>query len=119
TGMLAFVGTIRALGMELNMFNIVVLPSIIGIGIDNAVHIFHRYETEGLGSVPLVIRNTGAAALLASLTTGVGFGSALISHHVGLGTLGLLAVVGIGVTFVADVLFFPCVLTLVERLRSK
>jgi predicted RND superfamily exporter protein len=119
TGMLAFAGAIRALGMELNMFNMVVLPSVVGIGIDNAVHIFHRYDAEGRGSVPLVIRNTGAAALLASLTTGVGFGSALISHHVGLGTLGLLAVVGIGVTFVADVLFFPCVLTLIERVRRK
>jgi predicted RND superfamily exporter protein len=118
-GMLAFVGAIRALGMELNMFNMVVLPSIIGIGIDNAVHIFHRYETEGPGSVPLVIRNTGAAALLASLTTGVGFGSALISHHVGLGTLGMLAVVGIGVTFVADVLFFPCALSLIERFHKR
>jgi predicted RND superfamily exporter protein len=118
-GMLAFAGMIRALGMELNMFNMVVLPSVIGIGIDNAVHIYHRYEAEGPGSMPLVIRNTGAAALLASLTTGVGFGSAMISHHVGLGTLGLLAVVGIGVTFVADVLFFPCVLSLIERLRAK
>jgi len=118
-GMLAFVGAIRALGMELNMFNMVVLPSVIGIGIDNAVHVFHRYETEGPGSLPLVIRNTGAAALLASLTTGVGFGSALISHHVGLGTLGLLAVVGIAVTFVADLLFFPCVLTLLERRRRR
>jgi predicted RND superfamily exporter protein len=118
-GMLVFVAAIRALGMQLNMFNMVVLPSVIGIGIDNAVHIYHRYRTEGPGSVPLVIRTTGAAALLASMTTGVGFGSALISHHVGLTTLGLLAVVGIGATFLADVLFFPCVLMLIERFRGR
>jgi predicted RND superfamily exporter protein len=117
-GMMAFAGAIRAFGIELNMFNMVVLPSIIGIGIDNAVHIYHRYEVEGPGSVPLVIRNTGAAAMLASLTTAVGFGSALISHHMGLRTMGMVAVIGIGATFVAAVLFFPIGLTLIERLRS-
>lgn len=114
-GMLAFVGLLHATGMEINMFNLIVLPSLIGIGIDNAVHIFHRYREEGTGSLALVVRRTGVAALLASLTTAVGFGSSLVSHHVGLRSMGWLAILGIGCTFVAATLFFPAFLALRER----
>ncbi len=117
-GMLTLIGVMRWLGLELNMFNLVVLPSIIGIGVDNAVHIFHRYRTEGPGSLRRVVRFTGAAALLASMTTGVGFGSSMISHHLGLRTLGSLAVLGIGATFCAAVIFFPAFLALLEQ-RGK
>lgn len=114
-GMLAFVGLLHATGMEINMFNLIVLPSLIGIGIDNAVHIFHRYREEGAGSLALVVRQTGLAALLASLTTAVGFGASLVSHHVGLRSMGWLAILGIACTFVAATLFFPAFLALRER----
>jgi predicted RND superfamily exporter protein len=113
-GMLSFVGLLGALGFELNMFNLIVLPSLIGIGIDNAVHIFHRYREEGPGSLAKVVRSTGVAALLASLTTAAGFGSSLVSHHVGLRSMGWLAILGIGSTFVAATLFFPAFLSLRE-----
>jgi predicted RND superfamily exporter protein len=117
--MLTFVGIAHLLSMEINMFNMIVLPSIIGIGIDNAVHIFHRYKEEGKGSIMFVVKNTGAAALLASLTTAVGFGSSLISHNVGLKTMGSLAIVGIGSTFAAAVIFFPALLTILERITNN
>ena len=34
-------------GIQLNIFNQSVLPTILGIGIDNAVHMQHRYDAEG------------------------------------------------------------------------
>ncbi|MDJ0765578.1 MAG: MMPL family transporter [Myxococcota bacterium] len=118
-GMGVFVAIMRAWDMELNMFNLIVVPSIIGIGIDNAVHIYHRYRDEGPGEILTVIRTTGMAALLASLTTGIGFGSSLISHNQGLKSLGMLAIWGIGSTFIAAVVFFPCALLLLERHGRK
>ncbi len=113
-GMLTFVGALHVFGLEINLFNLIVIPSIVGIGIDNAVHIYHRYRCEGRGSALLVIGRTGVAASLASLTTGVGFGSSLISHHVGLQSMGIVAILGIGSTLLASVVFFPCLLTLLE-----
>ena len=41
--------------------SIMVVPLIIGIGIDDGVHILHRYRLEGAGSMPLVLRTTGRA----------------------------------------------------------
>lgn len=118
-GMLVFVGAVFARSMELNMFNIIVVPSIIGIGIDNAVHIFHRYRALGPGSVPLLLRTTGIATLLASLTTAIGFGSSLVSHHLGLKSMGELAIIGISSTFIAATVFFPCLLMLIEKKYHK
>jgi predicted RND superfamily exporter protein len=118
-GLLGLVAVMALWRLELNLFNLVVLPSIIGIGVDNAIHIYHRYRREGRGSVMLVVRYTGAAALLASLTTAVGFGSSMIAHSPGLRSLGSLAVIGIASTFASAVLFFPSVLSLLERRLKK
>jgi hypothetical protein len=118
-GMLGFAALIETFHLEINMFNLIVIPSVIGIGIDNAVHIYHRYLAEGKGSIVRVVKRTGVAALLASLTTGVGFGSSLISHSLGLRSLGLLAVIGIGYTLVTATVFFPSLLALLERFVSS
>ena len=40
------------------------VPLIIGIGIDDGIHIIHRYLEEGKGSLPQVIQLTGKAIFL-------------------------------------------------------
>jgi len=97
------------------MFNVVVIPSIIGIGIDGVVHMHHRYRREGPGSMLLVVRYTGAAILLASLTTAVGFGSSLVSSHQGLKSMGTLALLGILATYLSSVLLYPALMVLLEK----
>jgi predicted RND superfamily exporter protein len=117
-GMLGFVGVVDAAGWDLNMFNLIVIPCMIGIGIDDLVHIYHRYLGKGPGSAGWVLRRTGAAALLASMTTAAGFGSSLIAHHPGLRSLGSMALVGIACAFVYAVVLLPCLLTLLEASRG-
>ena len=56
---------------------------------------------------------------MASITTAVGFGSILVSDHPGLRSMGILAVTGIGCLLAAAVVFFPCVLTLLERIERR
>ncbi|MBN2530164.1 MAG: MMPL family transporter [Deltaproteobacteria bacterium] len=118
-GMLGFIAVLRLLHIDFNMFNVVVIPSVIGIGIDNAVHILHRYRAEGRGSILFVLKNTGAAAFLASITTAIGFGTTVVAHNLGLKSLGVTAMVGIGMTFVGAVIFLPAILSLVELLHKK
>jgi predicted RND superfamily exporter protein len=67
------------------MANLLFLPLIIGIGIDNGVHIVHSFRATGKyegESVPLT-KSTAKAITLAALTTIVGFGSLMISSHRG------------------------------------
>ena len=119
TGVLSFLGLMSAFGQELNMLNIVAIPCIVGIGIDDVIHLYHRYLRLGPGSIGAVVRRTGAAVLLTSLTTGAGFGTLLLAHHRGLQSLGVAALLGVAVTFLAAVVFLPCVVIVLEAWKRR
>jgi hypothetical protein len=112
-------GLMYLLGMKLNFFNIVVLPSLVGIGVDNGVHIYHRYVEEGPGSLPFVLRRTGLALVMTTLTTMVGYSGLLAASHPGLNSIGRLAVLGIVATFATAVLVLPALLQTLERRLAR
>jgi predicted RND superfamily exporter protein len=114
-GMLWMLGIMVLSGMKLNLFNIVVLPSVIGIGVDNGVHIYHRYREEGAGSLRFVLRHTGLAIMMTTLTTIVGYSGLIIAHHPGLNSIGDLAVIGITATFVTAIIVLPAILQASEN----
>ena len=107
-------GMMALFGVQFNMANLLFVPLIIGIGIDNGVHIVHsfrateKYEGE---SVPLS-RSTAKAIILAALTTIVGFGSLMISSHRGIHSLGLLVSLGVGSVLMASLTTLPCLLAI-------
>ena len=106
-------------GMKLNFFNIVVLPSVIGIGVDNGVHIYHRYSEEGKGSLYYVLKTTGLAITMTTLTTIVGYSGLILANHPGLNSIGDLAVIGISLTFVAAMLVLPSLLQFFEGRNAQ
>ena len=103
-------GAMALLGMELNFMNVAVLPIVVGVSIDNAVHIYHRYLEEGPASIPLVLRHTVAATTLSSATNLMGFGAMIVAHHGGLRSVAELAILGVGLTFFSTSVFFPLAL---------
>jgi hopanoid biosynthesis associated RND transporter like protein HpnN len=111
------VGILKSLGMMLNFINVMGLPMIVGIGIDDGVHLLHRYQYEGLRKTPLVLKSTGKAILLTSLTTMAGFGSLSLASYRGWASLGILLAVGVGACFVTTVLFLPAIISLTQRNR--
>ena len=102
-------------GMKFNFFNIVVLPSVIGIGVDNGVHIYHRYQEEGPGSLYHVLKNTGLAVSMTTLTTIAGYSGLILANHPGLNSIGDLAVIGIISTYVTAMILLPALLQFFER----
>jgi predicted RND superfamily exporter protein len=117
-GIIAMLGVMALFDLHLNLFNAVVLPTILGIGIDNAVHLQHAYIRRGRGSIPQVVATSGRAALLSSATTAIGFGAAIIAHHNGIQQMAILALVGVGCTFAASTILFPAVLRILEGRTS-
>ena len=69
---------------------------------------------EGRGSILPVLRSTGEHITVGSLTTAIGFSGPLLSFHPGIETIGVLAIVGIGSTWLAAVLFTPALLQWLE-----
>lgn len=117
-GITCLIGLMRLIDLKLNFFNIVVLPNLLSIAVDNSVHLFHRYHEEGPGSLAHVVRTTGLAAFVATLSNAAGYGALLVAHHQGLRSLAVMAIAGVACTFVGTTLLFPGLLALLERRRQ-
>jgi hypothetical protein len=115
TGGIWMLGIMKSFGAMLTMLNVMAIPMIVGIGIDDGVHILHRYMFEGLRKTPIVLRSTGKAVLLTSLTTMVGFGSLMTASYRGWVGFGILLVTGVGACFVTTVLFIPSIIGLMTK----
>ncbi|MCY3868169.1 MAG: MMPL family transporter [Gemmatimonadetes bacterium] len=112
-------GSLYLQDLKLNFYNMVALPTIIGMGIDNGVHLYHRYRQEGPGSMPVVIRSTGGAMFISMLTTMIGFFGLMMATHPGLNSIGRLALIGLLTCFVAAVLVLPAILEVLEGDRGR
>ena len=112
-------GSLYLQDLKLNFYNMVALPTIIGMGIDNGVHLYHRYREEGPGSMPVVIRSTGGAMFISMLTTMVGFFGLMMAAHPGLNSIGRLALIGLWTCFVAAVLVLPAILEVLEGHNAR
>jgi predicted RND superfamily exporter protein len=116
-GGILMVGIMKSFGMLLDFINLMGIPMIVGIGIDDGVHILHRYRYEGFDKTPLVLRSTGKAIILTSLTTMAGFGTLMFGGFPGYQSLGTLLAVGVASCFITTVLFIPAIISL--RKNSK
>jgi hypothetical protein len=101
-------------GLKFNFYNLVVLPAILGIGEDNGVHLAHRYIKEGKGSMKKVLSSTGQHISIGSITTMLGFAGLLLTSHPGLFSIGLMAVIGIGMTLLTALIFLPALVQFLE-----
>jgi predicted RND superfamily exporter protein len=116
-GVFWLLGVIYIFGVKLNFYNMIIIPAVMGMSIDNSIHIYHRYEEMGRGSLAKVLGSTGVAAMLASLTNASGFLGLLFCVHKGLYSIGLLAVIGVGTCFLSTLVFLPALLQFLEHLR--
>ena len=105
-------------GIKFNVFNMVIIPTVIGTGIDSAIHIYYRYRTSA-GSMIENLKNTGGSVFYSSLTTLVGFGSVALAKHKGLQSIGIMASIGIVMVTLVNLVFFPVIIKWIEDLRKK
>ncbi len=98
---------LRYLGISLNPANIIALPLIIGIGIDDAVHVVHEMRGRRT-SWPS--QATAGGILLTSLTSVIGFGSLALARHQGLSSLGLVVSLGVACCCVNSLLLLPALM---------
>ena len=128
-GVLWMLGMAAAFGVKLNVLNFVALPITFGIGVDYAANVYLRYRWQrssdaqdpavevGDDVTPRVLRSTGGAVVLNSLTTVLGYGTLLLAHSRALRSFGALAVLGELGCLAAAMLLMPAVLTMAGRRR--
>lgn len=114
-GVVWMVGAMEILGLQITLLNIMAIPMIIGIGIDDGVHIVHRYQIEGRNAHKPVFASTGRAILLTSITTMLGFGSLWFATYRGLGSMGIALFIGVGMCFFATVIVIPVLIGMLKK----
>lgn len=113
-GLLWLFGVLLVFGLKFNFYNLVVLPAILGIGCDNGVHLAHRFRDEGKRNMWEVLSSTGQHITIGSLTTMMGFAGLLFTNHPGLQSIGVMAVVGIGMTLLTALVLLPSIVQVLE-----
>ena len=109
-GVFWMVGLMKLTGLQFTVINVMGLPMIVGIGIDDGVHIVHRWVSEGKRDLFTVFASTGKAILLTTLTTMLAFGSLYFSVWRGFASLGSALFIGVGACFITTILFLSGIL---------
>jgi len=95
--------------MPLNMANILVVPLIFGLGVDNGIHVVERFLHDK-NFESLMSSSTPRAILLSSLTTLGTFASLSLSPHQGTASIGLLLSIAVALLLVFTVFLLPVLL---------
>jgi predicted RND superfamily exporter protein len=117
-GIVAMLGLMALLSIEFNYANFIVLPLIVGIGIDDGIHIVHRWRLNSKENLTMGFNRIGRAIVLTSLTTTIGFGSLVSSHYPGLRSIGWVTALGILTCLLAALFLLPALLSWIEAKRT-
>ncbi|MBN2443926.1 MAG: MMPL family transporter [Spirochaetales bacterium] len=117
-GMIWMLGFYPLFGFKMNMTNVMVIPLIIGMGIDFGIHIAHRFKTEG--NIEATYRYTGKGVFLSALTTMIGFGSlGLVGSFPAIGSLGAILFFGITACLATTLIILPALLAFIKNKKQK
>jgi hopanoid biosynthesis associated RND transporter like protein HpnN len=111
-GLVLSLGILGLCGLPLNPANVIAFPLILGVGVDNGVHVLHDYllrRAEGRATISYAI---GRGVLVKALTAMIGFGTLMISSERGLVGLGFVLTLGVGCCMLTALVFLPALLRL-------
>ena len=99
-----------AIGMPFNYANIIALPLLVGMGVDNGIHVVHRMRHEDVAR--LFDTSTMRAVLASALTTVASFGNLAFSSHRGTASMGILLALGLITSMAVTLIVLPAWLVL-------
>jgi predicted RND superfamily exporter protein len=118
-GLIWMLGLMGVIGMKYNYMNMMALPILLGIGIDDGVHMIHRYLQSKKREMPRILTWVGKAILLTTLTTMIGFGSVGFYTHVGMASFGIVLFMGVGACFIITLFILAPFLQIRENFMLK
>ena len=116
-GTLWLVGLMGLFGVPFNMANFFAIPILIGIGVDNGVHLAHRMQRDNC--VEAIGKSTGKGVMLTALANAIGFGAMMLAAHRGIASLGQIMAIGGLTMLVAALVAMPPVAHWVMRIPIR
>ncbi len=118
-GLLIMVGGMWLFGLTFNVANIIVMPLLLGVGIDSAIYIIARYRNDGGSPVAAVRSSAGVGVFLNALTILFSFGALMVASHQGVFSIGAVMSLGMIAIVLAFLIFLPALLLLVDKQRKQ
>ncbi len=112
-GACMLLGTMAIFNIPFTPANLIALPLVMGIGIDDGVHVVHDFKRTT--KKYLMSANTWRALVLTSFTSMIGFGSLSLASHRGLAGLGTVVMIGIASCLLVSVILLPAILSLIAH----
>lgn len=107
------VGLMGFLNIEINFLTLSIIPILLGIGIDDGLHIVERYRKEG--DVNHVLKETGSGLTATTLTTTCAFLSFSFAENETVREFGWAATIGIVICLLASLHLLPCLIRCKEN----
>jgi predicted RND superfamily exporter protein len=112
-------GLLQLVGHRFSFMSVTAIPLIIGIGIDNGIHLVRRYLENESNSILVVAKASGAALIQSNLTTIIGFGALMASSFAPLAEMGLVTSLGVALALVGGLWMLPAVVLLGEERTAR
>jgi hypothetical protein len=109
-GVIFTLGIMGLFGIPLNPANMIAFPLILGVGVDNGVHVLHDYIMRRSEKRTTISYAIGRGVLVKALTTMIGFGALMISTERGLVGLGFILMLGVGCSMLTALVLLPALL---------
>lgn len=116
-GVAQMLGLMGLLGIPFNPANMIALPLILGMGVEDGVHLVHEYRKQR-GRFQLG-NSTAMAVMLTSATTMSGFACMIVSRHQGLRSLGQILTFGMTTCMLVSLYALPALLRWMTRHRPE
>jgi hopanoid biosynthesis associated RND transporter like protein HpnN len=111
-GLVMSLGIMGLCGLALNPANVIAFPLILGVGVDNGVHVLHDYLLRRRCGRSTISYPIGRGVLVKALTSMIGFGTLMLSSERGLAGLGFSLTLGVGCCMLTALVFLPALLRL-------
>jgi predicted RND superfamily exporter protein len=98
-----------AVDLPLNFANVIVLPLVLGIGVDSGIHLVHRHRLHLEADV--LQTSTARAVFFSALTSLASFATLSLASHRGISSLAGLLVAGLSLVLVCNLIVLPALLT--------
>ena len=102
-------GVLCWMGVSFNVLTTVVVPLLIGLGVDDGIHVVHRMRESVSPEIAAV--SVGRAITMTTATTSTSTLAFLISDHPGMESLALVLIIGLPLCLVASVMLVPALAT--------
>ncbi len=110
TGLGALLAGLSAFGFPIHPGNLLALPLVLGFGVDDGIHLVHRWRSNG----DRALLDVGTSLWRTTLTSLIGFGSLITAESPAIASLGGVAALGCATCFITTTLVSPALLRYVR-----